>query len=337
MSTETFDAIVVGAGQAGPAIAARCSREGLRTAIIERHLFGGTCVNTGCIPTKTLVASARAIALARRGDEFGFRTGPLAVDMARVMARKDAIVQQSRGNVEKWMRGLERTEVVVGHARFSAPGTLQVGARTLAAPKIFLNVGARAQRPALDGIDDVPTLNNVSILELKEIPEHLVMVGGSYIGLEFAQMYRRFGSAVTIIDRNSRLIKREDHDVSDAIKEIVENEGIAVRLNAECMTMESRGAQVAVKLDCASGDNEIVGSHLLLAAGQLRSATLGEVAQAYQIEGPAHLLGNVFFSHTTHPQAVGHVIKHCHVRPDGVRLEDHRHATFFRGDIGTLG
>lgn len=268
MPTETFDAIVVGAGQAGPAIAARCSREGLRTAIVERHLFGGTCVNTGCIPTKTLVASARAIALARRGDEFGFRTGPLAVDMARVMARKDAIVQQSRGNVEKWMRGLERTEVVVGHARFSAPGTLQVGARTLAAPKIFLNVGARAQRPVLDGIDDVPTLNNVSILELKEIPEHLVMVGGSYIGLEFAQVMRRLGAQVTVVERSPRLLPREDDDVSDGVRAILEAEGIRFELGAECIALSRDGARIRVGATCGDGARSVSASHVLLAVGR---------------------------------------------------------------------
>ena len=182
MQSESFDAIIVGAGQAGPAIAARCSKEGLRTAVIERGAFGGTCVNVGCVPTKTLVASARAMHQARRGDEFGFASGEIRVDMARVKARKDAIVRQSREGVEAWMRGLKHTEVIVGDARFVAPATLEVAGRLLTAPRIFLNVGGRATRPELPGIDKVATLDNVSIMELASVPEHLVIVGGSYIG-----------------------------------------------------------------------------------------------------------------------------------------------------------
>ena len=196
MTCESFDAIIVGAGQAGPAIAARCSKEGLRTAVIERGHFGGTCLNVGCVPTKTLVASARAMHLARRGAEFGFDAGELRVDMARVKARKDGIVGQSREGLESWMRSLKETEVIVGEARFVAAATLEVGGRRLTAPRIFLNVGGRSVRPDIPGIDTVPTLDNVSILELDRVPEHLVIVGGSYIGLEFAQMYRRFGAQV---------------------------------------------------------------------------------------------------------------------------------------------
>ena len=177
MDSEAFDAIIVGPGQAGPAIAARCSREGLKTAVIERHQFGGTCVNVGCVPTKTLVASARAIRLAQRGGEFGFDTGGLRVDMARVMARKNAIVAESRAGVEGWMRGLKHTEVIRGHARFAASSTLEIGARRLRAPRIFLDVGGRPARPALPGIDTVPTLDNASVMELGAVPEHLVIVG----------------------------------------------------------------------------------------------------------------------------------------------------------------
>ena len=206
MICESFDAIIVGAGQAGPAIAARCSKEGLRTAVIERGHFGGTCLNVGCVPTKTLVASARAMHLARRGAEFGFDTGELRVDMARVKARKDGIVGKSREGLESWMRGLKDTEVIVGEARFVAAATLEVGGRRLTAPRIFLNVGGRSVRPDIPGIDTVPTLDNVSILELDRVPEHLVIVGGSYIGLEFAQMYRRFGAAVTVVEMGPRLI-----------------------------------------------------------------------------------------------------------------------------------
>ena len=226
MGLETFDAIIVGAGQAGPAIAARCSREGLKTAVIERHHFGGTCVNVGCVPTKTLVASARAVRLAQRGAEFGFDVADLRVDMARVMARKDAIVARSRDGVEAWMRGLKGAEVIVGDARFVGPATLEAGGRRLSAPRIFLNVGGRAVRPELPGIDTVPTLDNVSVMELDAVPEHLVIVGGSYIGLEFAQLMRRLGAAVTVVERSARLLPREDQDVSDGIRAILEAEGV---------------------------------------------------------------------------------------------------------------
>ena len=213
MSTEQFDAIGVGAGRAGPSIAARSSKEGLRTAIIERGPFGGICVNVGCVPTKTLVASARAMHLARRGAEFGFDVDGVRVDMARVKARKDGIVGASREGVETWMRGLKQAEIIVGDACFVAPATLQVGTRRLTAPRIFLNVGGRSVRPDLPGIDSAPTLDNVSIMALDRVPEHLVIVGGSYIGLEFAQMMRRFDAEVTVVERATRLLPREDEDV----------------------------------------------------------------------------------------------------------------------------
>ena len=215
MNPESFDAIVVGAGQAGPAIAARCSREGLRTAVIERGAFGGTCVNVGCVPTKTLVASARAAHMARRGGEFGFDAGTVRIDMTRVRARKDGIVARSSKGVETWVRGLANTEMIVGNACFVAPRTLEVGSRQLTAPRIFLNVGARAAPPSLPGLNDVPVLDNVSVMQLDTVPEHLVIVGGSYIGLEFAQMMRRFGAEVTVVERSARVLPREDEDVSD--------------------------------------------------------------------------------------------------------------------------
>ena len=268
MHTEHFDAIVVGAGQAGPAVAARCSQEGLRVALIERGQFGGTCVHVGCIPTKTLVASARAMHLARRGAEFGFSTGPLRVDMARVKARKDGIVQASRAGVETWMRGLAHTEVISGEARFVAPRTLEVAGRRLSAPKVFVNVGGRPTRPALQGIDDVPTLDSTSIMELDEVPEHLVIVGGSYIGLEFAQMMRRFGAEVTVVERSKRLLPREDADVSDGVRAILEAEGVRLRLGAECLSLARRGSRIAVGAECESEQPAIEGSHMLLAVGR---------------------------------------------------------------------
>lgn len=264
MQTESFDALIVGAGQAGPAIAARCSQEGLRTAIIEREHFGGTCVNVGCIPTKTLVASARAIHLARRGAEFGFSAGDVRVDMARVKARKDGIVQQSRQGVEGWMRGQAHVEMLRGEARFVAPATLEVAGRRLTAPRIFLNVGGRATRPDLPGIADVPTLDNSSIMELDVVPEHLVVIGGSYIGLEFAQMFRRFGAQVTVVERAARLLAREDADVSDGIRAILEAEGVRFVLGAECLSLARDGGNVTIR----AGGQAITGSHVLLAMGR---------------------------------------------------------------------
>lgn len=268
MSIENFDAIVIGAGQAGPALAARCSKEGLRTAVIERGHFGGTCVNVGCVPTKTLVASARAVHMARRGDEFGFAVGDVRVEMARVKARKDRIVQHSREGVTKWLHGLAHTEVIVGDASFVAPRTIQVGDRRLTAPRVFLNVGARALRPDLKGVDDVPTLDNVSILELNEVPEHLVIVGGSYIGLEFAQMMRRFGARVTVVERSTHLLSREDDDVADGIRAILEAEGIHIQLGAECLSLSRHGGQIEVGALCGADSQSVTGSHVLLAVGR---------------------------------------------------------------------
>jgi pyruvate/2-oxoglutarate dehydrogenase complex dihydrolipoamide dehydrogenase (E3) component len=269
MSIEHYDAIVVGAGQAGPAIAARCSREGLRTAIIERGPFGGTCVNVGCVPTKTLVASARAIHLARRGAEFGFATGgEVRADMARIKARKDGIVEASRNGVESWMRGLKHTEAIVGDARFTAPRTLRVNDRELTAPRIFLNLGGRALVPDLPGVHDVPTLDNRTVMELTEVPEHLVIVGGSYIGLEFAHLMRRFGAQVTVVEKSPRLLPREDEDVADGVRAILEAEGIRIDTGAECLSLSRRGARIAVGAACATQIPPIEGTHVLLAVGR---------------------------------------------------------------------
>ena len=268
MSTEMFDAIIIGAGQAGPSLAARCSKEGLKTALIERGAFGGTCVNVGCTPTKTMVASARAIHLARRGAEFGFSAGDIRVDMARIKARKDELVQQSSQGVEKWLRGLASTEVISGMARFVAPQTLQVGSRTLSAPRIFLNVGGRSQRPPIPGLDDVTTLDNVSILDLATVPQHLVVLGGSYIGLEFAQMMRRFGAEVTVVEKSTRFLGREDVDVADGIRKILEAEGIRFVLGAEDLALAPRGEQITVSATVGGKAQTVVGSHVLLAIGR---------------------------------------------------------------------
>ena len=260
-----FDAIIVGAGQAGPSLAGRLTAAGMTVAIAERKLFGGTCVNTGCTPTKTLVASAYAAYLARHGGDYGFGTGPVAIDMKKVKARKDQVSGNSRRGVESWLDGMERCTVYRGHARFESPTTMNINGETIEASEIFLNVGGRASVPDLPGLDQIDYLTNVSILELDDVPRHLVVIGGSYIGLEFAQMYRRFGAEVTVIERGPRLIAREDEDISAAIKEILEGEGIVFHLGAENISFSKQGSDVAVSLGSGA---PVVGSHLLVAIGR---------------------------------------------------------------------
>jgi pyruvate/2-oxoglutarate dehydrogenase complex dihydrolipoamide dehydrogenase (E3) component len=264
-----FDAIIIGTGQAGPALAARFSAAGKTVAIIERHKFGGTCVNTGCIPTKTMVASAYAAHVARRGREYGFSiNGDVHIDMKRVKARKDAVSGRSNKGVEEWLRGLENCTVIRGHARFQSPGTVLVNEDVLEADKIYINVGGRASVPEMLGIHEVPFLTNSSMMDVDFLPEHLVIVGGSYVGLEFAQMYRRFGSDVTIVEMGPRLIGREDEDASDAVREILEAEGIKFRLNAKCITLAKHTGGIAVHVTCEQGLPEVAGSHVLLAVGR---------------------------------------------------------------------
>ena len=242
-----FDAIVIGAGQAGPSLATRLAAAGMSVAVIERNLFGGTCVNTGCTPTKTLIASAYAAHIARRAADYGVvLDAPPRVDMARVKARADAVAAQSRSGVESWLRGTGRCTVITGHARFLAPDTVEVGGEKVSASRIFINVGGRALVPNLAGIDRVPFLTNSTILKLDRVPEHLIVVGGSYVGLEFAQMYRRFGARVTVVEMGPRLIGREDEDISQAVREILEGEGIAVRTGAECITLAPHADGIAV-------------------------------------------------------------------------------------------
>lgn len=264
--TKYFDAIIVGAGQAGPPLAGRLTAAGQRVAIIERKLIGGTCVNTGCIPTKTLVASAHAAHLARRGADYGVGTGAISVDMAKVKARKDEIMLGDRKGVEDWLAGMAGCTVVRGHARFRDPHTLQVGEDLLRAERIFLNVGGRAVVPDIPGLAEVDFLTNVSILELDTLPTHLVIVGGSYIALEFAQMYRRFGAAVTVVERGPRLASREDEDVSAAVQEILRAEGIDIVVNADDVRIAKTGN--GFELTPRDGAPPIRGSHLLLAVGR---------------------------------------------------------------------
>ncbi|MET0241452.1 MAG: FAD-containing oxidoreductase [Sphingobium sp.] len=267
--TRHFDAIIVGAGQAGPPLAARLTAAGQSVALIERHLVGGTCVNTGCMPTKTLVASAYAAHLARRSDDFGVRiSGGVHVDMKAVAARAHKVTMDARSRDEQWLAAMSGLTLLRGNARFTAPGVMQVGEITLQAPRIFLNVGGRALVPDFPGIEDVHYLTNSTIVGLDVLPEHLIVIGGSYIGLEFAQMYRRFGSRVTVVERGDRLISREDADVSAAVQDILEAEGIEVRTGAECIRLEARDRGAAVGVDCGVGPPEVEGSHILIAVGR---------------------------------------------------------------------
>jgi pyruvate/2-oxoglutarate dehydrogenase complex dihydrolipoamide dehydrogenase (E3) component len=264
-----YDAIVIGTGQAGPPLAKRLSEAGMSVAIIERHLFGGTCVNTGCIPTKAMVASAYAVGLARRAGEYGVTIGgSITIDMKSVKARKDAISERSRTGVERMLRGLEQCAVYQGHARFRSAHDVEVSDTILRADRIFINVGGRASVPPLPGLDRVPFLTNSSMMRLDVVPEHLVIVGGSYVGLEFGQMFRRFGSAVTIIEMAPRLVRREDEDVAAAIQGILEREGVALRLNARCISLSAERGRVTASVDCSVGSPTIDGSHLLMAVGR---------------------------------------------------------------------
>jgi pyruvate/2-oxoglutarate dehydrogenase complex dihydrolipoamide dehydrogenase (E3) component len=266
----TYDAIVIGTGQAGPSLAVRLAGTGMKVAIIERKRFGGTCVNNGCIPTKTLVASARAAHVARRASEYGVMIdSSITVDMKKVKERKDAVVRRSSEGVEKWLKSTEKLTVYEGHARFEDAHQVRVGDEMLEADRLFINVGGRASTPPLPGLDQVSYFNNSTMMDVDFRPEHLIVIGGSYVGLEFAQMYRRFGSEVTIVEMGPRLIQREDEDVSEAVRTILETEGIKIRLSAECIAMEKRGDKVAVNLDCTSSDKTVVGSHVLLAVGRV--------------------------------------------------------------------
>lgn len=264
--TEKFDAIIVGAGQAGPPLAGRLTEAGQQVAVIERKLVGGTCVNYGCIPTKTLVASAHAAHLARRGAEYGVATGDVTVDMKKVKARKDDIVHGDRQGVEGWLEGMPGCTVIRGHARFESPHTIRVDDRVLEADRIFLNVGGRAVAPDMPGLSDIDYMTNVGILELDAVPDHLVIIGGSYIALEFAQMYRRFGAEVTVIEKGPRLTSREDEDVSAAIKEILEAEGIEVVVDATAIRFTKRDS--GFEVTPRDGARPISGTHLLMAVGR---------------------------------------------------------------------
>lgn len=266
----SFDAIVIGAGQGGPTLAGRFAEAGMKVALAERHLFGGTCVNTGCTPTKTMVASAYAAHLARRASEFGVQIdGAVNVDMRRVKARKDAIVAESRDGLSGWLKSLPNCTVIEGHARFESPREVRIGADLLSADRIFINVGGRAAVPSMPGLAEVPYFTNRTLLDVDFVPPHLIVVGGSYVGLEFAQMFRRFGSEVTVIEMGPRLVRREDEDVSEAIRQFLEAEGIRVRLDAKCISFSRRDGQTVAHLNCDTGEREVLGTHVLLAVGRM--------------------------------------------------------------------
>ena len=265
-----YDAIIIGAGQAGPPLAERLGQAGQRVAVIERHRFGGTCVNVGCIPTKTLVGSARVAHYARRAAEFGVSVGSdVQVDMQRVKARKDEIAGASEQGVTAWLQGMSNVDVIHGHARFVDQHTVAIGSERHTAPAIFINVGARARVPDWLTSNDVPYLTNSNMVDLDYLPKRLVIVGGSYIGLEFAQMYRRFGSEVTVVEQQPRVMTREDDDVSDAVREMLEEEGVNFRLGAECLTARRTDDGIAVQVSCEDGPEEEVGTDLLVAVGRV--------------------------------------------------------------------
>ena len=265
-----FDAVIIGAGQAGPPLAEQLGMNGANTAIVERHLVGGTCVNVGCIPTKTLVGSARVANFARRASDFGVAlSGDVQVDMAKVKARKDEVAGAAQAGVLSWIESMENVSLVRGHARFTGQRQLDVDGETLTADRIFINVGARARIPDFPGLDGIEVLTNSSMMEVDFLPQHLLVVGGSYIGLEFAQMYRRFGAEVTVIEMQDRLIAREDRDVSAGVTTILENDGITVRLDAECIGFERGPLGVRMNIDCEEDSTPLDGSHVLLAVGRV--------------------------------------------------------------------
>ena len=264
-----FDALVLGAGQAGPPLAVELANAGQKVALVERKDFGGTCVNTGCIPTKTLLANARVAHMARRAGDYGVSTGVVAVDMKKVKARKDQVSGSSREGVEKSLRTTPNCSVYTGHARFVAERAIEVDGKQLSADRIFVNVGGRATVPLIDGLESVSYLTNSSMMDVDFLPPHLVIVGGSYVAIEFAQMYRRFGSQVTILQRGPRLVTREDEDVSKAMLELLVAEQIDVRLDVQQIAVRNSGAAIVVQTTTRDGKSDLAASHLLLAAGRM--------------------------------------------------------------------
>ncbi len=287
-----YDALVIGTGQAGPSLAARLSASGMRVAVIERGKFGGTCVNTGCTPTKTLVASAFAARMVQRAAEYGIDiAGSSKVDISRVKTRMRAVVEQSRTSLEGWLNSLPNVSVYRGHARFVGPRTVSIGTETLTAERVFIDVGGRPAVPKLPGIDQVAYLTSDSIMDLEVLPEQLLIVGGSYVGLEFAQMYRRFGSRVTVVELGPHLVGREDTDVSNAVRDILAAEDIEIRLDAKCVALEQteRGG-VRAHLDCRLGEPSVTATHVLLAVGRTPNTDdLGLEKAGVEVDGRGYI------------------------------------------------
>lgn len=268
--TKKFDAIIIGTGQSGPFLTSRLAKAGMKVAIIERHRFGGTCVNVGCVPTKTLVASAYAAYIVRNAKDFGVEiSGSTSVDMKAVKARKDAIVRASNEGVENWLKGMESCTVYEGQAAFESPNTVRVNGELLQADKIFLNVGARASVPPTPGLDTIPYLTNSTIMDVDFLPEHLLILGGGYIGLEFGQIYRRFGSKVTILGRGPNILSREDEDISKEVREILEGEGVSILTDTKDITIEKKGENVQLQMQHQGKPHTVEGSHLLVATGRI--------------------------------------------------------------------
>ena len=276
MATTThYDAIVIGAGQAGGPLSTALAQAGKKTAIIERVHVGGTCINEGCTPTKTMVASARVAYLAKRAADYGVHTGPVTIDMVKVRQRKRAIVDSFRNGSESSIVHTPGVDLLMGEAHFTAPKTVEVRlnngeTRQLTADLIFINAGDRPSRPSLKGLDSVPTLDSTSIMELDTVPEHLLVIGGGYVGLEFGQMFRRFGSAVTVVQHGAHLLAREDDDVADAVADIMREDGIEVLLQTSTIQVEPNAAgNILLTVRTPQGERILTGSHLLVAAGRV--------------------------------------------------------------------
>src|SRR5260370_3465178 len=263
--SDHYDAIIIGSGQAGQPLATTLGKAGWKTALIERAYIGGTCINYGCTPTKTMFNSARVAYLARRAADFGVHSGDVRVDMKEVRERKQRVVEEFRESGLKGIKKTENLDLFTGDARFTDTHTIEVklndgATRVLTAEKIFINTGGRPAKPNLEGLDEVPTLDSTSIMELDELPEHLLVLGGGYIGLEFGQMFRRFGSQVTIVQRIGQLLGREDQDVAEAILQVTEEDSIEVLLNTEAVRFQKRGAQVKLTVHTAVGEQTLSGT-----------------------------------------------------------------------------
>ena len=277
---EAIDVIVIGAGQAGPSLAVRFAQAGRRVVLIERERLGGTCVNNGCIPTKTLVASARAAHVARHAADFGVSTGPVSVDLALVKARKDAVVQQSRDSLATWIGATANLELVLGEARFVGLRRVAVGDRTFEAPLVVINSGGRPVRPDWPKVSPGRLVTNIELMELDRLPRHLIVIGGSYIGLEFAQMYRRFGAEVTVLEFADRIIAREDEDVSAAVKAMLEAEGVEVHVGCRDIAGSDAGDGVKVLLNQGGQARSIEGTLALAAVGRRPNVEALDLAKA---------------------------------------------------------